>query len=250
MLISLSIRDVVLVERLDLSLSGGLSVLTGETGAGKSILLDALGLALGARGEKNLVRRVGGDGDGAEPKHASVVAEFSVAENHPVIKILQSHELELPEPGESIILRRVLTADGRSRAFVNDQSISVGTLRALGEALVEIEGQFASQGLLDVAMHRPALDAFGGFQKLIRGTVETYEAFQSTEMALKEARETFARARGEEDILRHAVDELVALDPKLGEEAELAALRGFLMNGEKFIGALADAISALGDGDT
>ncbi|NQU70300.1 MAG: AAA family ATPase, partial [Rhodospirillales bacterium] len=149
MLVSLSIRDVVLVERLDLSFSGGLCVLTGETGAGKSILLDALGLALGARGEKNLVRR----DDDKGPQQASVVAEFSVGEKHPAIEILRTHDLDVPEPGESLILRRVLTADGRSRAFVNDQSISIGILRALGEALVEIEGQFASQGLLDVAMH-------------------------------------------------------------------------------------------------
>lgn len=250
MLISLSIRDVVLVERLDLTLSGGLSVLTGETGAGKSILLDALGLALGARGEKNLVRRVGDDEKGSAPTQASVVAEFSVDENHPAIEILRNHELEYPEAGESIILRRVLTADGRSRAFVNDQSISVGTLRSLGEALVEIEGQFASQGLLDVAMHRPALDAFGGFHALIRRTTETYEAFKSAETALEEARETFARAREEEEFLRHAVDELSALDPQPGEETALAARRGFLMNGEKLTGALTDAISALGEGDT
>ncbi|MBT5812018.1 MAG: DNA repair protein RecN, partial [Rhodospirillaceae bacterium] len=250
MLISLSIRDVVLVERLDLSLAGGLSVLTGETGAGKSILLDALGLALGARGEKSLVRRVGGDGNGPAPTQASVVAEFSVDENHPAVEILRKHELELPEAGDSLILRRVLTADGRSRAFVNDQSISIGTLRALGEALVEIEGQFASQGLLDVAMHRPALDAFGGFFDLIRRTAETYETFRSAETALEEAREIFARAREEEEFLRHAVEELAALDPQSGEEAELAARRGFLMNGEKLTGALADAISALGEGDT
>ncbi len=246
MLVSLSIRDVVLVERLDLSFSGGLCVLTGETGAGKSILLDALGLALGARGEKNLVRR----DDDKGPQQASVVAEFSVGEKHPAIEILRNHDLDIPEPGESLILRRVLTADGRSRAFVNDQSISIGILRALGEALVEIEGQFASQGLLDVAMHRPALDAFGGFGALKRGTAETYEALRSAEAALVQARENFARAREEEEFLRHAVEELAGLDPQSGEEAELAARRGFLMNGEKLTAALSEAIASLAEGDT
>ena len=246
MLVSLSIRDVVLVERLDLSFSGGLCVLTGETGAGKSILLDALGLALGARGEKSLVRRFGDNG----PKQASVVAEFSVDKDHPTIAILQEHDLEPPESGESLILRRMLTADGRSRSFVNDQAISVGTLRALGEALVVIEGQFSSQGLLEAAMHRPALDDFGGFGALKIGTADTYEAMKVAETALARARETFSRAREEEEFLRHAVDELASLDPQQDEEAELAARRGFLMSGEKLAGALAQAIAALSDGES
>ncbi len=245
MLVSLSIRDVILVERLDLSFSGGLCVLTGETGAGKSILLDALGLALGARGEKNLVRRDSGN----ESRQASVVAEFSVGQEHPAIEILRSHELQAPEPGESLILRRILTADGRSRAFVNDQSISIGALRALGESLVEIEGQFASQGLLDVAMHRPSLDSFGVYPKLTQSTAVHYETLKSAQAALLLARETSERARAEEEFLRHAVEELAALDPRTGEDAELAARRGFLMNGEKLTGALSEAISALGESD-
>lgn len=245
MLVSLSIRDVILVERLDLSFSGGLCVLTGETGAGKSILLDALGLALGARGEKNLVRRDSGN----ESRQASVVAEFSLGQEHPAIEILRSHELQVPEPGESLILRRILTADGRSRAFVNDQSISIGALRALGESLVEIEGQFASQGLLDVAMHRPSLDSFGGYPKLTQSTAVHYETLKSAQAALLLARETSERARAEEEFLRHAVEELAALDPRTGEDAELAARRRFLMNGEKLSGALSEAISALGEGD-
>lgn len=246
MLVSLSICDVVLVERLYLSFTGGLCVLTGETGAGKSILLDALGLALGARGEKSLVRR----DDGKDIRQASVVAEFSVGEKHPAMEILRDNALDAPEPGESLILRRVLTADGRSRAFVNDQSISVGTLHALGEALVEIEGQFASQGLLDGAMHRPALDAFGGFAKLKRGTADTYDSWRSAMTELEQAREVFARAREEEEFLRHAVEELAGLDPQLGEEAELAARRSFLMNGEKLSAALSDALASLAEGDS
>ena len=245
MLVSLSIRDVILVERLDLSFSGGLCVLTGETGAGKSILLDALGLALGARGEKNLVRRDSGN----ESRQASVVAEFSVGQEHPAIEILRIHELPAPEPGESLNLRRILTADGRSRAFVNDQSISIGALRALGESLVEIEGQFASQGLFDVAMHRPSLDSFGGYPKLTQSTAVHYETLKSAQAALLLARETTERARAEEEFLRHAVEELAALDPRTGEDAELAARRGFLMNGEKLTGALSEAISALGESD-
>jgi DNA repair protein RecN (Recombination protein N) len=248
MLVSLSIRDVVLVERLDLSFSSGLCVLTGETGSGKSILLDALGLALGARGEKTLVRSIGDDDDQTGPRQAIVVAEFGVDEHHPAIGILRDHELETPEPGESLILRRVLAADGRSRAFVNDQPISIATLRALGDALVEIEGQFSSQGLLDVSMHRPALDAFGNFPDLIQATAETHGALKSAELALAQARETFDRAREEEDFLRHAVEELSALDPQPGEEAELAARRSFLMSGEKLAGALSEALDSLGEG--
>src|SRR5438552_3346438 len=150
MLLGLNIRDIVLIDRLDLALRPGLCVLTGETGAGKSILLDALGLALGKRAESGLVRT------GAQ--QATVSAEFSVGRNHPAHAILR--EAGLDGDGEAIVLRRLVGSDGRSRAFVNDEPASVGLLRELGESLVEIQGQFEQRGLLDPANHRMILDAF------------------------------------------------------------------------------------------
>ena len=150
MLLGLNIRDIVLIDRLNLALRPGLCVLTGETGAGKSILLDALGLALGKRAESGLVR------PGAQ--QAAVSAEFSVGRNHPAHAILR--EAGLDGDGEAIVLRRLVGADGRSRAFVNDEPASVGLLRELGDSLVEIQGQFEQRGLLDPANHRMILDAF------------------------------------------------------------------------------------------
>ena len=150
MLLGLNIRDIVLIDRLDLALRPGLCVLTGETGAGKSILLDALGLALGKRAESGLVR------PGA--RQAAVSAEFSVGRNHPAHAILR--EAGLDGDGGAIVLRRLVGADGRSRAFVNDEPASVGLLRELGDSLVEIQGQFEQRGLLDPVNHRMILDAF------------------------------------------------------------------------------------------
>ena len=149
MLLGLHIRNVVLIDRLDLAFRSGLCVLTGETGAGKSILLDALGLALGKRAEAGLVRAGG--------QQAAVSAEFSIGRNHPAHAILR--EAGLDGEGEGIVLRRVVGADGRGRAFVNDEPASVGLLRELGERLVEIQGQFEQRGLLDPANHRAILDA-------------------------------------------------------------------------------------------
>ena len=151
MLLGLTIRDVVLIDRLALAFRPGLCVLTGETGAGKSILLDALGLALGRRADAGLVR------PGAE--QAAVAAEFAVAHNHPAAAILREAGIGADFAG-TIVLRRLVAADGRSRAFVNDEPASVGLLRALGDSLVEIQGQGEQRGLLDPATHRDLLDAF------------------------------------------------------------------------------------------
>lgn len=246
MLVSLAIRDVVLIERLDLSFPNGLCVLTGETGAGKSILLDALGLALGARGDAALVRRE----DGEPARQASVSAEFAVDADHPALAFLRHHALDMPEPDEALILRRILAADGRSRAFVNDQPVSVATLRELGESLVEIEGQFASRGLLDPASHRETLDAFGGLLSLRRDTADSHRDHAAATAALVEAEEAFARSRAEEEFLSHACEELQALEPSPGDENELAGRRAFLMNGEKLVGAVAEALAALAEGET
>lgn len=153
MLASLSIRDIVLIDKLDLALKDGLCVLTGETGAGKSILLDALGLATGARGDQGLVRRGSGK--------ASVTAEFSLPPKHPARELLAEHDID--EEEDRLLLRRALTADGKSRAYINDQPVSVSLLKAIGGSLVEVHGQQDDRGLLNPASHRALLDAYGGY---------------------------------------------------------------------------------------
>ena len=239
MLITLSIRDVVLIGRLDLSLDSGLSVLTGETGAGKSILLDALGLALGMRAEARLVRH------GADK--ASVTAAFDVAENDPVIRVLEDHGVDSSE--ESLVLRRVLGKDGRSKAFINDQPVGVKLLKEIGQSLVEIHGQFESQRLLNQSTHRSLLDAYGG----LSGEVEKTQTAHALWCAESHARETaeadMEAARRNQDYITHALEELVALDPKPGEELELASQRTLMMNSEKLVTAMNAAATDLqGDG--
>ena len=235
MLTSLAIREIVLIDRLDLDFRAGLSVLTGETGAGKSILLDALGLALGARGDSGLVRH------GAE--QASVTACFEISDRHPALDVLIDQEMQAETP---LILRRVLTADGRSRAFVNDQPASVGLLRRLGDLLVEIHGQFDDRGLLDPATHRTALDAFGGSAALLRETAAAHAGWRQAADALAQARADAAQARTDEAFLRHSVEELDALSPEPGEEERLAEQRSLMMNAEQIAEAMAAALEHLG----
>ena len=234
MLSSLSIRDVVLIDKLDLAFEAGIVTLTGETGAGKSILLDALGLALGARADASMVRA------GAE--RASVTAVFDVPPDHPARAI--AAEQGLDAEGE-LILRRVVGPDGRSRAFVNDQPGSVGLLRALGATLVEIHGQFETQGLLDAATHRAALDAFRGLGALAAETARMHAAWREAAAAAASARDELARATGDADFLRHVVAELDALAPRPGEERELADRRALLASGEKLAEALRAALDDL-----
>ena len=234
MLLNLSIRDVVLIDRLDLEIDPGLSVLTGETGAGKSILLDALGLALGGRADAQLLR------PGA--KQASVSAEFAIDPDHAVRALLE--EQGLPNDG-NIILRRQLGADGRSRAFVNDQSVGVALLRRIGEALVEIEGQFEQQRLLDSANHRTMLDAFGGLAERATQVRDDWRQWRASATARAEAEAALVRARRDEEYLRHAVAELTEMDPKPGEEAELAETRRLLSNREKLLEAAHAALDEL-----
>ncbi|CAA7616331.1 DNA repair protein RecN [Candidatus Terasakiella magnetica] len=236
MLVSLSIRDVVLIERLDLSFDAGLSVFTGETGAGKSILLDSLGLALGARAESGLVRH------GAA--QASVTAAFDPPARHPARTLLAEQDLAAEE-GAQVVLRRVLTADGRSRAYVNDQPISVGLLRRIGDELVEIHGQFESHGLLDASTHLGVLDAFGGLGGLKTAAAETWGFWSSARKARIEAEASLSKARAEEEVLRQTYDDLSELAPKPGEEAELAQVRAVMMHGEKLLEAMNAAQTAL-----
>ena len=232
MLLGLSIRDVVLIDRLDIAFQSGLSVLTGETGAGKSILLDSLSLALGARSEGGLVR------PGA--KQLSVAAEFALPSEHPASRVLADQEMEL---SDNLVLRRVVAADGRSRAFVNDQPVSIGLLRRLGDCLVEIHGQFESHGLLDPATHRGVLDAFGGCdQSSVRAA---WADWQAARAAYAQAAAALTKAQGEEAFLRHAVDELAALAPRPEEESRLAEQRAVLMHGEKLVEGMNAALQAL-----
>jgi DNA repair protein RecN (Recombination protein N) len=239
MLTGLSIRDVVLIDKLDLSFSPGLCALTGETGAGKSILLDALGLAIGDRADSALVRR------GAE--RASVTAAFDVQPDHPARRILAEQDLD---EGGSLLLRRTVAADGGSRAFVNDRPATVATLKALGSALIEIQGQAEQRGLVDPAIHRGLLDAFGDLGRQVDATADAWQRWRDAAAAEAEAAADYEAARVDEDFLRHAVGELDALAPRDGEEAVLAERRGVLMNAEKLVAGLNDAVAALsGDAD-
>lgn len=234
MLLGLAIRNVVLIDRLDLTFQPGLSVLTGETGAGKSILLDALGLALGARADSALVRH------GTE--QASVSAEFAVPEAHPARAALA--EQALPSEG-NLLLRRQVGGDGRSRAFVNDEPVSVGLLRRIGETLVEIEGQFEQHGLMDAATHRGLLDSFGGLAPAAAAVAEAWDAWQRVQAARRETEAAMEQARRDEAFLRHAVGELEALDPQPGEEATLSETRTLLMHRGQVIEAMREALADL-----
>src|SRR4249920_723558 len=235
MLARLSIRDIVLIERLDIEFSRGLAVLTGETGAGKSILLDAFALALGGRGDAGLVRH------GAE--QGQVTATFDVPKGHPAAKILSDNGLD--DDGE-MILRRVQLADGRTRAFINDQSISVQTLKAVGSALVEIHGQHDERALVDASTHRQLLDAFAGLEKEVAALEALWETRRTANQALDEHRASMERAAREADYLRHAADELKTLKPKDGEETALAGRRTIMMQGEKIASDLREAQEAVG----
>ncbi|WP_421875351.1 DNA repair protein RecN [Pacificispira sp.] len=234
MLTGLTIRDIVLIDRLRLSFSGGLAVLTGETGAGKSILLDSLGLALGRRSEAKLVR------PGADK--ASITAEFEVPEDHAVHAILDENDL----PREDhLILRRTVSADGRSKAFVNDQPVGIALLKQIGERLVEVQGQFDQHGLLDAATHIDLLDAFGGLDAE-RGQVERlFGGWQAARREYDKAAAKAEAARKEEDYLRFAAEELDKLAPQPGEEEDLAERRTLLQNAERLTESITAAVDFL-----
>src|SRR6267154_1616579 len=235
MLARLSIRDIVLIERLDIEFSRGLAVLTGETGAGKSILLDAFALALGGRGDAGLVR------NGVE--QGQVTATFDVPRGHPAAAILSDNGLD--DNGE-MILRRVQLADGRTRAFINDQAISVQTLKAVGSALVEIHGQHDERALVDASTHRRLLDAFAGLEKDVAALEQLWDARRAANAVLGEHRAGMERAAREADYLRHAADELKKLAPRDGEETALAERRTTMMQGEKIAADLREAQDAVG----
>ena len=234
MLSRLSIRDIVLIDRLDIDFGSGLAALTGETGAGKSILLDAFALALGARGEAALVRH------GAE--HGQVIAVFEVAADHPARRLLRDNELAADD---ELIVRRVQFADGRTRAFVNDQPVSVQVLRALGSALVEIHGQHDERAFVEAATHRALLDAFGGIEADAAAVAQLWAARRACEAAVESHRAAVERAGREAEWLRHAVDELSRLAPQSGEETALAERRAIMMQAEKVADDLRATYEAL-----
>jgi len=222
MLRQLAVHNIVLVERLELEFEPGLGVLTGETGAGKSILLDALGLALGARADSGLVR-AGEDG-------ASVSAEIALAADHPVHALLDEQGIAA-DPGEPLIIRRTLKSDGGSRAFIGSAAVSAGLLRDLGALAVEIHGQHDDRGLLNPKGHRALLDLFG---RLDTGPVaEAWAQVTRSEAALAEARAQFAAAERDRDYLAHACAEIEALAPEEGEETRLAEERAAMQAGLK-----------------
>lgn len=222
MLTRLSIRDIVLIERLDIDFETGLAVLTGETGAGKSILLDAFSLALGGRGDAGLVRQGGEQGQ--------VTAAFDLPKNHAAWKLLAEHGLD---GGDELILRRVQLGDGRTRAFINDQPSSVQALKAIGATLVEIHGQHDERALVDTATHRTLLDAFAGLEGDVDALEALWMARRDAEQAVTAHRESMDRAMREADYLRHAAEELTKLAPQPGEETSLAERRTVMMQGEK-----------------
>lgn len=237
MLRTLSIRDIVLIDRLDLAFADGLCVLTGETGAGKSILLDALGLALGQRGERALVRQ------GADK--GVVSADFAIDGGHPAWDALAEHGLDEGRDDGCLVLRRMLAADGKSRAFVNDQPVGVGLLGEIGELLVEIHGQHDDRGLLNSRGHRALLDAFGGYRTELDAVSAAHAALAAARQARRAEEQVLAAARADEEYIRYNLEELGVLAPKAGEEETLSARRTLMMKGEKLRGTLGEVLTEL-----
>ncbi|MEL6818542.1 MAG: DNA repair protein RecN [Pseudomonadota bacterium] len=236
MLVELTISDIVLIDRLTLRFDEGLSVLTGETGAGKSILLDSLSLALGARGDAGLVRT------GAE--QGQVTAVFDLPASHDVRVLLEDADVDV-DGGEPLMLRRVQKADGRTRAFINDQSVSAALLASLGSQLVEIHGQHDGRALVDPETHRQLLDAFGQLQSDREHVGQCFEQWRRAERALKIHRQAIEDAAREADYLKASADELNQLAPEAGEELSLAESRSDMMKAEKVASDLADADDTL-----
>ncbi|NDF11692.1 MAG: DNA repair protein RecN [Proteobacteria bacterium] len=234
MLESLSIRNVVLAKAVEIDFAHGFCVLTGETGAGKSILLDALGLALGVRADAKLIRH--------GETQASVTATFSASARESISDILNEQGIE--DSGE-LIIRRVLSADGKSKAFINDQAVGVQLLQQVGERLVEIHGQHDQHGLLSPTNHRTILDDFGGHAKELSIVAKQFITWKTAADSLEQARGEIAKAKQDEEYLTHILKELDDLSVHVGEEAELDEKRRVMMNREKIVGSLSQALGEL-----
>lgn len=238
MLIGLNINNIVLIERLNLEFGAGLNILTGETGAGKSILLDALSLALGARSDTGLIRH------GCDS--ASVTAIFDSVPSE-IVPVLSEFDIDITD---GLILRRTLTQDGKSRAWINDVPVSVKTLKQVGDALVEIHGQFANHALLNQSTHRATLDAYAsnnidGFEDVLAAVQVAYKQYHDAQQQFDSLTELLRRSASERDFLEHNVSELSALKPQVGEEDDLSAKRTIMMNAEKNTAILNEALEAL-----
>lgn len=239
MLSGLSVRNVVLIESLDLTFSSGLSALTGETGAGKSILLDALGMAAGARSDRGLVR--------AGTEKATTTASFALADTHPVWDMLKEQDLD-GDASEDLRLRRVVSADGRSRAYVNDQAVGVKTLSTIGSLLLEVHGQHDGRGLLDPNTHLDMLDNFGSYDGALTAVRNAYRERRETQKALDSLIARQAKAGDDREFLDLAIAELDRLDPRQGEDEILAEQRRFLQGAEGALSELTAAQDTLGEG--
>ncbi len=233
MLMELNIDNVVLIDRLTIAFKHGLCVLTGETGAGKSVLLDSLGLALGVRAESGLVRK------GAE--RASVTASFQISDNHKAYTLLKDADIAIED--DILLLRRVVNTSGKSRAFINDQPVSIGLLKQVGDTLVEIHGQFETQGLLNPATHRDMLDAYAGIDgQSLRGA---WDAWKDKELQRDELMRQSGRASEEQEYLKLSLEDLTSLNPQVGEEEELSQMRERLKNHDRVLEGLSLAHSYL-----
>ncbi|MXU65435.1 DNA repair protein RecN [Oceanomicrobium pacificus] len=235
MLLSLSVRDILLIDRLDLDFAPGLNTLTGETGAGKSILLDCLGFVLGQRGRAELVR------SGAE--RGEVTAEFSLSPSHPARALLEEAGFD---PDDTLLIRRVNGADGRKRAFINDAPASGPLLRQLGETLVEIHGQQDDRGLLNPRGHRDLLDAYGGLGAKVEAARTAWRALAEAKKTRDTEAAAIAAAQADEDYLRHTARELAEFDPQPGEEEELDRNRALMKAADRIREDVSRAEQALG----
>jgi len=237
MLSALSIRDIVLIRSLDIDFGTGLGVLSGETGAGKSILLDSLSLALGARGDGDLVRM------GAQQGQVSAI--FDVAGDHTVFDLLEIQDLLGDGRGEPIILRRTQSADGRTKAYVNDRPVSVATLKDIGRRLVEIHGQHEERAMVDASAHRELVDAFGGLFVEVQAVRDAHANWREAAKALDQLKARVAKAARDAEYLRSSVEELNMLSPQEGEEEELAGRRQTMMAAEKIASDINEAYEVL-----
>lgn len=239
MLSGLSVRNVVLIEQLNLEFEGGLTALTGETGAGKSIILDSLGMATGARSDRGLIR------SGAD--RAEAIASFTLSLNHPVMQLLDDQDIEVTAD-EDVTLRRVIRADGRSKAYINDAPVSVKLLGEVGRLLLEVHGQHDGRGLLDPTTHITLLDLFGGYDTELAAVSEAYAAKSEADKTLKALLSLEAKAGDDREFLEHAIAELDRLDAQAGEDESLAEERRFLQGAEGALEELTAAQSAMGEG--